>query len=190
MPIGGHQARDLIDVDSDGPLLSGHGPSVGGVAVRGLVDASEQVHGDLLNSHLIVGLRFTKLVENLGHDCLVEMFLADTLDPTQPEQQGVPVAEVTVDLPLARTAGPIERLQPERDLVRRVDDRSPVEGVCGQRAPFRTKGGPRSGGGCYELAELLRWCHPAEGFARTFVEFERDGVELMVGDGGEVQAAR
>ena len=49
---------------------------------------------------------------------------------------------------------------------------------------------PRSGGGCYELAELLGWCHPAERLARTFVELGADGVELSFGDGAEVEATR
>jgi hypothetical protein len=48
---------------------------------------------------------------------------------------------------------------------------------------------PRSGGHCYELVELLGWCHPAEGLARTFVELGGDGVEAVVGEGVEVEAA-
>jgi hypothetical protein len=66
------------------------------------------------------------------------------------------------------------------------------------RSPYRVSGRgypqarhpnpiPRSGGGCSELAELLGWCHPAERFARPFVEFGGDGVELSVG--AEVEAA-
>ena len=51
------------------------------------------------------------------------------------------------------------------------------------------KPGPRSGGHCYELAELLGWCHPAQRLARTFVELGGDGIELSFGDGGEVEAA-
>jgi hypothetical protein len=47
---------------------------------------------------------------------------------------------------------------------------------------------PALSGGCNELAELLGWCHPAERFARPFVELGGDGVEPGVGDGGEVDA--
>jgi hypothetical protein len=48
---------------------------------------------------------------------------------------------------------------------------------------------PVSASHCWELVELLGWCHPAERFAWTFVQLGSDLNELAVGDRSEVAAA-
>lgn len=81
---------------------------MGGGSVGGLAHPSQQVHGDPGGGDFVVGVGVSELVADLGHDVVVEAFLADAQHPSQSAPGVGLVAAIAVELLLATSSDPVE----------------------------------------------------------------------------------